>query len=794
MGTMAQWDTLRQRITGKWQFPLLIVSLGLLAAAIYRPKPPPNRLPIPEAAEYLALLVAGQEYRQAIELGELLVSRDDAKASELAPVWLSIARAHSGVARGHRGDRTDLGRGIVGEYEKAATYREALTADDQVRIGEALEWQSRFSQAVEAYGRAVESGVNQPLDLRRRAITLTLDHLDPPAEAAGGLLDGFLAEVGDDRLDLRLWAVERLFGLLTDQHRLDEAAAVLSGNHDRFEGSDLRFHFGFLEALLLYEQDRFDEAETRLRAIRDGVPGHDPVDAMAGWLLGRVVMSDAGPQRPEEALSFFSDVLAYHVGDPYAVASRVGAGEALALLERHDEALEAYLGAIEDLKALGETRVVNRALLRTSLSVLAEKQRQSDHVEEAAAYAQLAVTLLDREAIEPSAVLLQQLAQLQALLASRLDRKAGDLAVDPHRPPEARSEAARAALVASADTYLELARLDALNERRAAEANWWAAELYAKAGRRDRAATLYRAFVADRPRHPFVPRALLRIGQLLQLSGRPREAVEAYQDCYRRFPQTLDGARALVPLAEAYLAMGPQFDEAAERTLRIVLDESEVFTPQAPEFADALFLLGEALNRRGEFERGIATFEEVLGRYPDDPRVWRARYLLADSYRRSGLALKAEAKDATYAEEMKRMRDESAARFDSAKKLYRELIEAYDLRDPASLDRRERVYLRHAHLYEADCYFETQDYARALKLYEESAGLFKELPSALAANVQMINCHVFLGQPEEARAALARAKVLVDSMPDSAFAQGVSPERREDWKRYFEWLGTSELF
>jgi hypothetical protein len=61
-------------------------------------------------------------------------------------------------------------------------------------------------------------------------------------------------------------------------------------------------------------------------------------------------------------------------------------------------------------------------------------------------------------------------------------------------------------------------------------------------------------------------------------------------------------------------------------------------------------------------------------------------------------------------------------------------------------------------------------------------------------NVQIINCHVFLGQPEEARAALARALVVVNAMPQDAFEQSVSTETRGDWKGYFERLGESGLF
>ena len=249
----------------------------------------------------------------------------------------------------------------------------------------------------------------------------------------------------------------------------------------------------------------------------------------------------------------------------------------------------------------------------------------------------------------------------------------------------------------------------------------------------------------------------------------------------------------MVRPARSYLAMGPDYEELAEKTLPIVLDGAEVFTPEAPEFADALFLLGEAQNRRGDFERGIATLEEAMERYPDDRRVWKARFLLADGFRKSGLALKAEAADVNSAGEVAHMRLAASERFHSARDLYRLLISEYELRDSSQLGRLQQVYLRLAYFYEADCYFETRNYARALKLYEEAAGAHKDSTGALAAYVQIINTQVFLGEPEEARAALARALVLTDAIPDEAFARSVSPETRKDWKRYFGWLAEAEL-
>ena len=57
----------------------------------------------------------------------------------------------------------------------------------------------------------------------------------------------------------------------------------------------------------------------------------------------RVILADeSGPERPLEALSFFSDVLHSHPDSIYASASRLESARAFAYLERHEEAIGAY--------------------------------------------------------------------------------------------------------------------------------------------------------------------------------------------------------------------------------------------------------------------------------------------------------------------------------------------------------------------------------------------------------------------------------------------------------------------
>ena len=810
---MSEWASLKGRVAGKWQVPLFVISVALLGAAVLTLRPGPKEISLDHAVEYLDLLLSGGMFDKALETGTPLLAVEELSEEKLAPIHLRLARAAYGSAQTRGAADCETGRLIRARYTVAQQHALELTPADLEHLGRVSEWCDQAHEAVGYYEQALAGGVDDASELRRHVLQLRQQKLGASAEELDRLLDEFLAQLEDHRLDLRLWALEQKMQVLEELGELEQAATLLARNQARFAAADQQDYFRYLEALLMYKTGHADAAEPHLRAVRNRVAPRSELNAMSGWLLGKVVLSDGGPQRPQEALAFFDDVIHNHLSGPYVVASQLGRAEALAMLQRHADARAAYRDAINGLAELDDFSLVNKDALRVSLAVQA--QTQGGDLRAALGYAELAVLLLDEDQAEQTSILLQQLGDLQAGLADQLHAEAEDAreAASARELAEAAElgaleETTGAASVgqterllaeaegyyaAAATTFLRLARLNTLNEERSAEASWHAAELMTRAGLRDRAVRLFRQFAQERPENPLVPRALLRVGQLQQALGHLPQAIEAYQECHERFPHQLDGARALIPLAHCYFALGPEEDEMAEKTLRVVLDDSDVFTPQAPEFADALFLMGDVLNRRGEYERAISVLEEALQRYPDDPRRPRARFVLADSYRQSALTLKDEQTEARFAGEIEYIRRESARRFSLARELYRSLIDEYELRPRDSLNDLERLYYRHACLYEADCYFENRQYRQALKLYEEAAATFKDSTAGLAAYVQIVNCHVFLGQPAEARATLARAQILVDSIPEPAFTQSLSPENRDDWKRFFDWLAESDF-
>ena len=79
-------------------------------------------------------------------------------------------------------------------------------------------------------------------------------------------------------------------------------------------------------------------------------------------------------------------------------------------------------------------------------------------------------------------------------------------------------------------------------------------------------------------------------------------------------------------------------------------------------------------------------------------------------------------------------------------------------------------------------------------MYERAAWNYKNSSASLGAYVQIINCHLFLGQPAEARAALMRALYLVERIEESQFASAPATfNTRDDWRTYFRWLEGTDL-
>ncbi|MBI1825614.1 MAG: tetratricopeptide repeat protein [Planctomycetes bacterium] len=794
MSEAPNWNSMRARIAGKWQMPLFAFSILMLGGSILWSRPTPKVQSLPELIASLESLVSCGLNDRALDLGREILNRGDCDNETSAPVNLQLARARYARVQGKPSSLANAAGKVLSDYQKATSYGQTLTAEDHERIGRLEETRNEYAGALESYEKALHAGATDGVLLNKRLALISRHRLHLPVEKVMPYIDAVLANVSDGAPEVRFWALEQKLDLLEEINRLGEANSVLSDHESHFESTDYGPQFHYLQAWVLFKDGKFAESESILRSIRNSAASESEIHAMSGWLLGRVILTEGGRDRAEEALSFFEDVNRYHRSGPYRVASHVGMGEARALLDRQPEALTSFRNALAELHGLEEVAPVYRDVLRSSLALSAENERTKGNLRNALAYSELALELVDWDDAERSPTHLRAAAQIQSALAAQIEDDETPPADGGGRVARPVSQEARGLYARAASTYLDLSKADRLNEGRAADAFWQSAELFAKAGNYKRAIELLREYIVDRPDDVKAPRAALRIAQILRQAGRIAEAIDAYLECYGQFPQTLDGARALVPLAECYVTRGPDGLKVAEETLERVVNDSDVFTPQAPEFADALFLLGEIRLRQENFEGAVSSLEEAIARYPSDARTLKSRFLLANAYRRSALALEHELADAQFTGSADGARAELVMRFDKARSIYHAIV--LELDAPAAREgiRVNELYYRESSLYEADCVFESGQYELAAALYEEAAATFREEPTALAAYVQIINCDVFLGKPHEARTALARATVLAETIPQEAFRHSLIGEEKKDWKAYFEWLGASGLF
>jgi tetratricopeptide (TPR) repeat protein len=338
------------------------------------------------------------------------------------------------------------------------------------------------------------------------------------------------------------------------------------------------------------------------------------------------------------------------------------------------------------------------------------------------------------------------------------------------------------------------------DDRGYGQALWRGIDLYDRAGVLPQAISALELFIAERPEDPLAPDALLRLGKTFHASGQFDKAIAAFQRHQLRYPQSLAASKSGVPLAQAYLAKGPEFYAKAEWALQATLSNLNI-TPEAEEFRQALFELANLCYRTGRYEEAVQRLQELTDRYPRDERMGQLLFLMADSYRKSAALLAAELKPAkpvdpaAVGEEVAIQAERIAARNErlaTARKFYDRVVAHYQQTAPK--DERDRLHLKLAHFYRADCAYDAGRYEDAIKLYDAAALRYQDDPSALAAYVQIVNAYSVMGRPAEAKAANERAKWLLQRLPPEAFKEAHQAMPAKSWEQWIQWSKTAGLW
>jgi len=349
----------------------------------------------------------------------------------------------------------------------------------------------------------------------------------------------------------------------------------------------------------------------------------------------------------------------------------------------------------------------------------------------------------------------------------------------------------------AAEAYLRHAKLTTLDDDASGASSWKSAELLDRAGRTTDAIAVYERLTIQRPRDPRVAEGMLALGRLFESAGELDKAVEAYRDNIDRNAKSPAAYASAVNLARCYAAIGAREtkpeekdkDYAAAETalLRLVLDNPDL-KPEAREFRDSVRALGELYYERGRWSDAILRLDELVSRYPGDPGLPHAQFLLAESYRKSaqeiGAALKKNPAIANRTELEQARVERLRLAMDEFTRVIG-MLDAASLGEPATAPAKaptslELECLKTAYMERADCAYDLADYPQAIKFYEQASARFSEERLAVEAYVQIVNSYLALKQPAEAGAAAERGRFVLKRIPDQAFVSagaGSGPDR-----------------
>ncbi|HSU65233.1 MAG TPA: tetratricopeptide repeat protein, partial [Tepidisphaeraceae bacterium] len=649
-------------------------------------------------------------------------------------------------------------------------------AETYRRLGESYEALDKTTDALESYRRAMAMDPRRYQNLQRKVVELQLTQPDlGPAEAS---IEEFLKneKLADSE---RAWALQQKSKLLMSRQSYVDARPLLNESlrlsADPAAQGEANYRLGYC----MWKLGDTAEAERLLRIARDQLTTAQPLDADAAYLLGKLRQDQ---NDPKEAITFYQAVLSSHPGSQWATLARLGRGTCRIILEQD-------AGGLSDLHDLANQVAGDKSKSADKAEILAGIRRSGALLSARQNY-DGALELLTYEQTlqpEPAADFFERLAVVYERRADQMDRTLPDSpnAVERIR----RQQQVRDLRTKAGDAYIAYSRsLTLSDDKLHAEAMWKGVDLYDRAGNLQLVTSALELFAAERPEDGQAPDALLRLGRAYQAAGLFDRAVGAFERNQLRYPQSLAASKSGVPLAQAYIAKGPEYYGRAEKVLLGELD-SPLLGPDAEEFEQALFELSHLYYRTGRYDDAVIRLGEMAQRYPNDPRMAQVIFLMADSYRKSAVAIEAKPGSGSIDQDS---RVAHRDRIGKAKKLYEKLVDMFHDTNPAG--EMERLYLKLSYFYRADCLYDLQSYEEAITAYDAAAMRYQDDSSALSAYVQIVNAYCEEGKFLEAKRANERAKTLLARMPSDAFNDGAFSMPKSYWQKWLKWTSDAGMW
>jgi tetratricopeptide (TPR) repeat protein len=769
-----------------WQVPLFLAALGLFAYAALKWVDIKPGATVAERIKAAEELIEKDRPEAAIEVLNTLLNNDKLPRDVVAMAHLDLARA---IDAGQKSKKLNLPANhitIIEQTRAALADGAKLEANDYKRMGDSFEALDRAKEALENFRRAIAIDPSLGLGLQKKIIELQVSSGD--TAAADESLETYL---GDKSLAAaeRAWALGERAQIAIDDGRDAEAKSLLAEaakiDNDPVGQGVINYRLGYCA----WKLGNPPEAERYLRLARQQLKVAHPLDADAAWLLGKIFQER---NEAETANSFFNTVLMSHPESRVAPLALLGRGICRVMAKQDDPGLEDLHELINRVAEKGYKYIFRRDVvegMRKASSILASHENYAGALE----------VLAYEQTLEPTpgAGFFARLENVYEKRADQLEADAGDVTA---AEKQKRADKVRDFRLKAGDACIAYSRaLTLTDDKGYGDALWKGVDLYDRAQNVQRTISALETFVNERPDDTLAPEATLRLGRAYQAAGSFDKAISTFQRAQFRYPKSLAASKSAVPLAQAFIAKGPDQYKKAEDVLLGVVENNPLLTPQAEEFREALFELAQLYYRTARYEEAIARLEELTQRYPKEERMGQLLFTMAASYRKSAMLIsaKAVAGEAAPASSTSKLDPAEAQaakkdRIGKAKALFDQVIEIY--RTAAPTRELDKLQLKLAHFYRADCLYDLGQYEEAIKLYDGAAFKYQEDPSALAAYVQIVNAYCALGKPEEAKTANERAKWLLRKMPQEAFTDGSFAMPKAYWEQWLKWTGESGMW
>lgn len=696
MGAVAAQSGLGPVFASRWQIPALILALSLLGTGLFHERAKPKTSSAADVERVVGRMLAAGDPAAVVPLLEQLLADPKRDARERPTLHRLLGRALYLVESQGMEREPKRVASILKHYKRAEFGSAEFEPVDHLARGEAFAWTGEEAKAAPELLLALAGRIARADGWRRRLAEWAGEGKWTPQEGqVPELIDGILSDSTARPANLA-WALERRVGELLEAGRGDEAAELIQRVGRRLAGTPHHDLIAYLTAETRFSAGALEDAERALRDLRGRWQPRDELWSKVTQRLGEICVR---LNRPEEALTFFEDVLkSFRRGAAYE-ACLLGSAEALAALDRFGAAADAMEQVVALVQGAVKPAYLDRGAVRTFLHTCAQRlegRRLAGSEREAVRFFEFSAMLLDPDEKDrdEAKFLYERIGALHAALALRpavkhkddgeegaqesastsaraLTRMAtreashtsahGTVQSSAHATPNAASNAkmahktaqhesaaeperpamldARGHALAAGEAYLKLSRLELGQEANVARAVWKALDAFELAGASERKLEVLKDFLKLYPAGVYSAGALRRIGLTYQAMRRPDEAAAMLWRVIREHPRTADAIQSVVPLAEVLLSTGEMGRPEAERLLVDLVDQppgsASLVTPNAPEFREGLALLARHYHESRRPEDAVERLESVLGLYPDDARATQWRFWLAEDYRAS---------------------------------------------------------------------------------------------------------------------------------------------------------------